>query len=281
MLSTDGLGYRYGTTWAIRGVNAELKPGITGLLGPNGAGKTTLMRLLLGLLEPSEGSVSLFGRNPAKDPTVRLQVGYLPQTFSPPASSRVKSYLEYLALLSGMSPAAARSAVTAGLESVRLTSYANRRLKELSGGMIRRVGIAQATLHSPKLLITDEPATGLDPEERLSLFDNLRELADRRPVLLSSHLVEEVEREAEHVWFLSNGKLVWAGTVQDAVTAMRGQVRTGTLPAGKTPVGRVVSRKTTSEGTVWRAIGDDDRLAVAEPTLLDAYLAHVGRPGDA
>lgn len=162
-----------------------------------------------------------------------------------------------------------------------LADRAKSRLGSLSGGMVRRVGVAQAIMHDPRLLIADEPAAGLDPEERLRLFDNFRAVASERPALISSHSVEEIEREADHVWFLREGRLAWSGTVRDAIKEMQGRVRQGELPEGEQPVGTVVSRKQSAGGNMWRVIGSDSRLPACDPTLLDAYFEHVGRASNA
>ena len=276
MLITKNLGYRYGSRWALRGVDATLSPGVTGLLGPNGSGKTTFMRLAVGLLSPDEGEVTLLGGDPYRQPRLRLGVGYLPQHFSPPEAVRVQEYLECLMLLSGRSGREARRGVAEALATVGLSERGRNTLGSLSGGMLRRVGIAQAIAHRPRLLIVDEPAAGLDPEERVRLYHSLREAAEQRPVLVSSHLVDEVEREADFVWFLRGGELVWVGSVQETVQRMVGRVREGTLSPGETPKGVVVTERRTAGGVTWRIVGDDARLEVCQPTLLDAYLAQVG-----
>ncbi len=280
MLSTDKLGFRYGSQWALRHVSAELRRGITGLLGANGAGKTTFMRLALGLLPPAEGEVSLFGANPMRRAELRLRVGYLPQTFAVPQGMRVAAYLESLTLLAGRSPKEAREGTLEALATVGLTEQAKSRLDTLSGGMLRRVGVAQALAHRPELLIVDEPAAGLDPEERARLYRGLRSAAEARPVLVSSHHVDELEREADFVWFLRRGALTWTGSVEEALTSLRGKVREGILPQGERPEGAVVSERRTAEGTFWRIVGSEPKLQTAEPTLLDAYIAYASPAGE-
>lgn len=274
MLSTDELGFRYGSQWALRHISAELRRGITGLLGANGAGKTTFMRLALGLLPPDEGEVSLFGTNPMRHPELRLRVGYLPQTFAVPQGMRVAAYLESLTLLAGRTPNEAREGTLEALATVGLKERAKSRLGTLSGGMLRRVGVAQALAHRPELLIVDEPAAGLDPEERARLYRALRSAAEVRPVLVSSHHVDELEREADSVWFLRRGKLTWTGSVDEALASLRGKVREGVLPKGERPEGVVVTERRTADGTFWRIVGEDTRLQSAKPALLDAYIAY-------
>jgi ABC-2 type transport system ATP-binding protein len=278
---TTNLGLHYGSNWAVRSLNTELKPGITGLVGPNGSGKTTFMRLIMGLLRPSEGHVDLFGADPFRKAETRLRVGYLPQTFDPPRTARVGDYLQFLTLLAGVDPGKVRRCVQEALETVNLTERRRSPVSSLSGGMLRRLGVAQSIAHSPNLLIADEPGTGLDPEERLRLYRSLRQTADQRPVLVSSHLVDELEWEADHIWFMKRGRLVWTGSVREALNSVAGQVREGALPAGEVPLGVVVSRRDTDNGVSWRVFGEDDRLTPVQPTMRDVYFARVGGGGSA
>lgn len=235
------------------------------------------MRLAIGLLRPHEGAVFLLGRDPYRYPGQRLGVGYLPQHFQGPSAMPVIEYLTCLALLAGVERRAAARAVLEALETVGLRERSKSPLGTLSGGMLRRVGLAQALVHEPRLLIVDEPAAGLDPQERVRLYDTLRQASAHRPVLVSSHLVEEVEREADWVWIMAAGELVWTGRIAEAVATAEGRVREGILPQAVRPDGQVVLRRPQPEGVLWRVIGGDGRLAPARPTLLDAYLLHVGR----
>lgn len=273
----DQVDYAYGSVQAIKSVSFELTSGLTGLVGRNGAGKTTMMRLALGILVPTRGQVRLFDRDPARDPAWRLRVGYLPQTFEPPRGSRVSDYLTTLGLLSGIPRSQVRRAVDSALETVGLLDRRRSRLGSLSGGMLRRVGVAQAIMHDPDLLILDEPASGLDPEERIRLYDTLRQFAATRPVLVSTHHVDELEREADQIWMLSRGCLVWAGTLRGALQSVAGLVREGELSEWEVPRGQVIAKRSTANGVRWRIVGEDQRLSVCDPTLLDAYLFHVGR----
>lgn len=275
----DTVDYHYGRHCAVAGVTARLSGGITGLLGRNGAGKTTLMRLAMGLLVPSGGQVRLLGADPARQPSCRLRAGYLPQSFEPPRNMRVRAYVETLALLSGVPQRRVRAAVEDALAQVGLLDKASSRLGALSGGMLRRVGVAQAIVHSPDVLIVDEPAAGLDPEERVRLYHTLRQLSARCPVLVSTHHVDELEREADHLWMLRRGKLTWQGSIPEALRSVAGLVREGVLAEGERPAGRAISERPTAAGIRWRTLGDDPRLLPAEPTLLDAYIHHAGQEG--
>lgn len=272
----ENVDYHYGHRQAVAGVTARLSGGITGLLGRNGAGKTTLMRLAIGLLTPSGGRVRLLGADPVRRPSCRRRAGYLPQSFEPPRNMRVRDYVETLALLSGVPHRRAREAVERALAQVGLLDRAASRLGALSGGMLRRVGVAQAIAHDPELLIVDEPAAGLDPEERVRLYHMLRQFAQERPVLVSSHHVEELEREADCLWMLRRGELVWQGSVPDALRSVEGLVREGVLPEGERPLGRAIAQRPTACGARWRVLGDDPRLPPCAPTLLDAYIFHAG-----
>lgn len=276
ILRFEHLGYRYGSKWALRDATGLLRMGITGLLGPNGAGKTTLMRLAMGLFSPHEGSVALLGRDPSRHPEQRLYAGYLPQVFDPPRYMRVADYVQCLALLAGCNRKEVGAAVDRSLDAVGLVDQRRSLIGSLSGGMIRRVGLAQALAHQPEVLILDEPVAGLDPEERIRLYSALRQEASTRPVLVSSHLVDEIEREADCVWMMCEGKLVWAGTVKEALQSFKGCVREGVLPSPNKPNGHVVFSRPASEGRLWRIIGGDERLAVCEPSLLDVYMHYVG-----
>lgn len=278
-LELNNLSYRYADEWAVKEVTARLGTGITGLLGPNGAGKTTLMRLSLGLLSPSEGQVWLLGGNPFQIPSLRLNVGYLPQRFDPPLSIRVGEYLQTMALLAGLSQRDLNQKVTKALMAVGLEDRRGSALGTLSGGMVRRVGVAQALIHEPKIMIMDEPAVGLDPEERNRLYEVLRAAAPQSSILISSHQVEELEREAESVWIISKGRLAFAGSVYDALRSVSGSVRMGVLPPGIEPQGRVVEYRTVKEGVSWRIVGEDARLAIVPPTLRDVYMLHVSAEG--
>lgn len=275
ILTFAGVGYRYGERWAVQGFTAALPSGITGLLGANGAGKTTLMRLAMGLLSPTAGSVRLLGADPVHQPEQRLRVGYLPQHFDPPRWMRVRDYVESLTLLAGRNMREARTAVSDVLERVGLAEYRLKPLSALSGGMLRRVGIAQALAHDPHLLMMDEPAAGLDPEERMRLNQMLRELAESKPVLVSTHMVDEIEREADNIWMMRRGNLVWAGAVREALESVRGKVREGILPPGVTPTGRTVTQRPVANGTQWRVVGGMENLPATEPTLLDAYIHYM------
>ncbi|GAA5530387.1 ATP-binding cassette domain-containing protein [Herpetosiphon gulosus] len=197
---------RYGKLWALRDLNLTIEAGMIGLLGPNGAGKTSLIRLLCGIFQPSEGQIRVFGLDPCKQGQkleLRRQLGYIPQ--HPQFDQWLSAYktLEYLAHVRGITPKSLRQqAVEQAFEQVGLTEHANKKIRELSGGMRRRLAIAQALIHNPRLLIIDEPTVGLDPSERMRFRQLLQQLGRDRIVLIATHIVEDVMQTCQQVLIL-------------------------------------------------------------------------------
>ncbi len=216
-----GLTRRFGRNQAVAGVDLETGPGAFGLLGPNGAGKTSLLRMMATVLPPSSGKLRLLGRDPgAYGPRreIRRRLGYLPQNLGYYPSFTVLEFIEYFALLKEMPAARVPAAVAAAVERVDLGDKARAKLRTLSGGMLRRVGIAQAIVNEPDLLLLDEPTAGLDPEQRVAFRALLRELAERATVVVSTHLVEDVGAACADVALMNQGKIVFRGT-PDQLTA--------------------------------------------------------------
>ena len=208
----------FGKNRAVDGVSLELGTGVFGLLGPNGAGKTSLLRMLATVLPPSSGQIELLGRDPrgpADRRDIRRRLGYLPQNLGYYPSFTVVEFIEYFALLKEMPAAAIPQAVAAAVERVDLGSQARARLRTLSGGMLRRVGIAQAIVNSPDLLLLDEPTAGLDPEQRMQFRTLLRSAGESSTVVVSTHLVEDVGAACSEVALMSAGKIVFRGTPDD------------------------------------------------------------------
>ncbi|MDQ3039925.1 MAG: ABC transporter ATP-binding protein, partial [Pseudomonadota bacterium] len=197
-LQMEDVGFRYkGGHDALANVTLKLERGIVGLLGPNGAGKSTLMRILATLAKPTRGQVQWNGEDIARKPDpLRRTLGYLPQDFGIYPMLSAREFLAYLSAVKGISAKGAAARVDACLEQVGLADVADRRLGEFSGGMRQRVGIAQALLNDPKLLIVDEPTVGLDPEERLRFRHLISDLASDRLVILSTHIVSDIEASA-------------------------------------------------------------------------------------
>jgi ABC-type multidrug transport system ATPase subunit len=218
-----------GPVTALQGVNLDVPPGMFGLLGPNGAGKTTLMRILAGLLEPTSGQVTLDGDDILADPqAVWRRLGYLPQDFGFYPHLTGEKMLAHLLELKGVeAPGGMKKLVGALLERVNLASAAKRRVKTYSGGMRQRLGIAQAIAGDPRLIIVDEPTAGLDPEERLRFYRLLAELAEDRIVLLSTHIVEDVNVLCPRFVVIRQGRLVAQTSPHEAQTPLRGKIFEG------------------------------------------------------
>jgi ABC-type multidrug transport system ATPase subunit len=211
----ENLVVRAGRHLAVNGLDLALSTGVHGLLGPNGAGKTTLMRALATVVKPAGGRLSLLGEEitgRADLRQVRRGLGYLPQHFGFYPRFTVREFVEYMAWLKEMPDTAIPGAVQRALDRVGLTDRADTRMKTLSGGMLRRAGIAQAIVNDPLVLLLDEPTVGLDPEQRMAFRDLLRELGLDSSVLVSTHLVEDVAAACTDVVLVNDGRLVWRGT---------------------------------------------------------------------
>ena len=214
----------FGRNTAVNGVTLTLGPGVHGLLGPNGAGKTSLLRMLATVLPPSSGQLRLLERDPKRPAArreIRRRLGYLPQNLGYYPAFTVVEFIEYFALLKEMPSARIPKAVATAVERVDLGVKAKARLRTLSGGMLRRVGIAQAIVNDPQLLLLDEPTAGLDPEQRVAFRALLRDLGERATVIVSTHLVEDVGAACSEVALMDAGLIVFRGT-PDELT-VRGQ----------------------------------------------------------
>jgi ABC-2 type transport system ATP-binding protein len=227
---------RFGRTQAVAGVSLQAGAGVFGLLGPNGAGKTSLLRMMATVLPPTSGRLRLLDRDPGSygpRREIRRRLGYLPQNLGYYPGFTVAEFVEYFALLKDMPPGQVPRAVAAAVEHVGLGDKARTKLRTLSGGMLRRVGIAQAIVNGPELLLLDEPTAGLDPEQRVSFRALLRDLGQRATVVVSTHLVEDVGAACTEVALMDAGKMVFHGT-PDELTA-RGD---GSGAAGDAPLER-------------------------------------------
>jgi ABC-type multidrug transport system ATPase subunit len=227
---------RFGRHQAVAGVSLQAGPGVFGLLGPNGAGKTTLLRMMATVIPPTTGHLRLLGRDPgAYGPRreVRRRLGYLPQNLGYYPGFTVAEFVEYFALLKEMPAARVPAAVATAVERVDLSGKARAKLRTLSGGMLRRAGIAQAIVNDPELLLLDEPTAGLDPEQRVAFRALLRGLGERATVVVSTHLVEDVGAACSEAVLMDAGKIVFHGT--PAELTARGD---GTRTAGDAPLER-------------------------------------------
>lgn len=215
---------KYGAKTALNDVSLNIEQGMFGLLGPNGAGKTTLMKVLTSLIRKNEGVVTVCGIPVEHTKEIRKMTGYLPQDFSMYGNMSVYEALDYLAILSGMGSAVRKKKVPEMLEKVNLIDQRKIRVRAMSGGMKRRLGIAQAIIHDPKVIIVDEPTAGLDPEERVRFRNLLCEIAKERIVILSTHIVGDIEATCENIAVLNKGSLMFQGTVSKLIRMVEGKV---------------------------------------------------------
>lgn len=221
---------------AVDDVSLHITPGVWGLLGANGAGKTTLMRMIAGIMAPSCGEIFYDGI-PIRElkESYRDVFGYLPQEFGFYPEFTVKDYLEYVAVLKGLTPKDSKRRIHELLEQMTLSHVRNKKIIKLSGGMKRRVGIAQALLNEPEVLILDEPTSGLDPGERVRFRNLLSEFAHDRIVLISTHIVSDVEYIATQNAVMKGGKLIARGTTEELVRLVEGKIWTAQIPMNRLP----------------------------------------------
>lgn len=285
-LIVEKLSKTYGrSVQALRGVELNLGPGVLGLLGPNGAGKSTLMRILATVTKPSAGKVLWDSADIARNPdALRDVLGYLPQDFGVYPNLSAVEFLEYLAAVKGIGAVAARKRIGELLELVNLTDAAKRPLGGYSGGMRQRVGIAQALLNDPQLLIVDEPTAGLDPEERVRFRNLLSELSGERIVILSTHIVSDVEAVATSIAILAHGQLLAHGAPEALLASVAGKVWEVVIASAELPELRqkhlVSSTAHRSDGIHVRVVADaapGREARQLEPSLEDAYLAALSR----
>lgn len=269
---------------AVSGISYTMHNGVYGLLGVNGAGKTTTMRMLCTLLKPSEGKITYDGRDIFEmDGEYRKILGYLPQDFGYYPDLTVQDYLMYIASIKGLPSAVARKQVRELLEKVGLIKAKNKKMKKLSGGMKRRVGIAQAMLNDPCILILDEPTAGLDPNERIRFRNLISELSEDRIVLLSTHIVSDVEYIANEILLMRNGEFAHSGTVYELVSSIPEKV--WNVRVGKAEADGYLKRyqctnvKTLSEGVELRILSEhmpNPDAVEEEVTLEDVFLYYFG-----
>jgi len=270
------------TVQALNGIDLEIGTGMFGLLGPNGAGKTTLMRILAGIVNPSSGSAHVNGHDLSSEKgkqAVKSLLGYLPQELGMYPELSAYQFIDYMAILKGLDELGhRRRQVEKVLEMVGLKQEAGRKIKGFSGGMKRRVGIAQALVNDPKLLIVDEPTAGLDPEERIRFRNLLVNLAEERAVLLSTHIVEDIGQTCRDLTVLSRGQVVFRGSPTELMQAADGHVWILTTSATEKPNHdlTVVSMLHLAEGVQYRLVGpnvaDYPQAKLTPPGLEDGYV---------
>ena len=275
--------------WGLKDFNIQVQAGILGLLGPNGAGKSTFMRMLATITKPSEGTITWNGVDIGKSPdALRAVLGYLPQDFGVYPNLNAVEFLEYMAAIKGLSARAARRRIDELLQLVNLTEAAKRPLGGYSGGMKQRVGIAQALLNDPQLLIVDEPTVGLDPEERVRFRNLLSDLSGERIVVLSTHIVSDVEATATRIALVNKGKLLREAAPEDLLKELGGMVWEWIVPSDELPA---LKQKHIVSGTIRRSEGVEVRVVSGSrpevraqnvtPNLEDAYLHFIGRENHA
>ena len=226
----------FGRKKALQGLSLRIPQGMFGLLGRNGAGKTTLMRTIATLLAKEEGTLTVCGVPVERAREVRKLIGYLPQDFNMYPSMSVYDAMDYLGVLSGLDGLTRRLRIPLLLEQVNLANQRRTKVHALSGGMKRRLGIAQALLHDPKVLIVDEPTAGLDPEERVRFRNLLSEVAQDKTVLLSTHIVGDIEAACQNIAILDQGQLLYGGTVSGLLERAQGAVYSATVGQGELEV---------------------------------------------
>jgi ABC-2 type transport system ATP-binding protein len=274
-----------GAVRALNGVQLSLGPGVLGLLGPNGAGKSTLMRILATITQPSSGRVLWNDADIARHPdSLRTTLGYLPQDFGVYPNLNAFEFLEYLAAVKGIAAGPARARIRELLELVNLTGAAKRPLGGYSGGMRQRIGIAQALLNDPQMLIVDEPTAGLDPEERVRFRNLLSELSGERIVILSTHIVSDIEAVATSIAIMEQGHLLAHDSPEGLLGSVAGKVWEVVIPSAELGALRqkhlVSSTAHRSDGIHARVVADAAPTGVMrelDPSLEDAYLATLVR----
>ena len=283
-LVIDNVSKRYSRdVWGLREFSLSLSPGVLGLLGPNGAGKTTLMRIVATISTPSGGRVTWNGSDIVRSPDgLRGMLGYLPQDFGVYPNLTPVEFLSYIAAAKGLDAPTTRRRIDELLLLVNLDGERNQRLGGFSGGMRQRVGIAQALLNDPRLLIVDEPTAGLDPEERVRFRNLLSDLSGERIVILSTHIVSDVEAVATDIAVIARGRLVVHAHPEALLAGVRGKVWEWTLPSSELTSARsrfhISSTLRRSDGFLCRVIASDPPAPGArsvEPSLEDAYLHRV------
>ena len=283
-LTISDLTKDFGSFRAVDQVTFTMHSGVYGLLGVNGAGKTTLMRMLTTLIRPTGGEIRWDGQDVFRmDSAYRKLLGYLPQDFGCYPDFSIYDYLMYIASIKGIRPAAAKQRALRLLKQVGLSQAGHKKMKTLSGGMKRRVGIAQAMLNDPKILILDEPTAGLDPNERIRFRNLISELSEDRIVLLSTHIVSDIEYIASEILLMKDGRITLSGTAEEVIASMPERVWLFSVPREQVDrylaAYRVSNLKTTPTGATLRilsaecpAIGAVETAA----TLEDVFLHYFG-----
>lgn len=285
-IKIENLSKSYGKKQALCNVDLTIGQGMFGLLGRNGAGKTTLMKTIATLLTKQNGEVTVCGHSVEKAAEVRRIIGYLPQDFSMYPGMTVYDALDYLGVLSGMNKEQRKKRIPMLLKQVNLVEHKNKKVRALSGGMRQRLGIAQALLHEPKVLIVDEPTAGLDPEERVRFRNLLCEVAENKIVLLSTHIVGDVEATCEKIAIFEEGHILFNGTITDLCKKAEGNVYKAEVMQKDLSKIRstytVTSTQAKGENCIVRFISPNAVPAIGmpdTPTTEDAYIFCLNQAG--
>ncbi len=287
-LKMNTLTKEFQTLRAVNGISYTMHNGVYGLLGVNGAGKTTLMRMLCTLMKPDSGSITWNGVDIFKlDGEYRKLLGYLPQEFGFYPEFSVYDYLMYIASIKGLRPTTAKKRIETLLSQVGMSKARNKKMKKLSGGMKRRVGIAQAMLNDPKILILDEPTAGLDPNERIRFRNLISELSEDRMVLLSTHIVSDIEYIANEILLMKDGSLTLSGTAEEIIASIPEKIWNCTV--FKSEISNYMKQykisniKTVADGAQLRVISLEspcEHAVLESATLEDAFLYYFGEKAE-
>lgn len=277
-LKLDRVTKNYGSKIACDRISLSLTKGVYGLLGANGAGKTTLMRMMCGVLKPDSGSISFDGSDVSSE-EYRDVLGYLPQDFGYYPEFTAQDFMMYIAALKGLTKTRAKAKTDELLELVSLKNEAKKKIKTFSGGMKQRLGIAQAMLNDPKILILDEPTAGLDPKERVRFRNLISRMGADRIILLSTHIVSDVEYIADTILVMKSGQMIHSGSLEEIIGVIKGKVWECTVPqkladelAAAYPV---INIRNEAEGVFLRLVCDEkpcENAVNGEATLEDLYL---------
>ncbi len=275
------IGKKYGTFYALKNVNVTLENGVYGLLGANGAGKTTLLNILIGVLRESSGQIRLDGQDIRKMGVSYLdKIGYLPQYPKFYPNFRINEFLDYMCCLKGIPAKERQARIVDVIERVNLQEHRKKKIGELSGGMRQRLGIAQAILNNPEILVLDEPTAGLDPGERIRFRNIISQLSKNRMVLVATHIVSDVEYIANEIMILHDGFLVQKGTIAELCETVKGEVwyLRVSEPQAEEVANRflVANMKREKEEISMRIINEEkpaETAEMAEPQLEDVFLS--------
>lgn len=283
MIKIDNVHKKYKLTHALKGVSLEIEKGMFGLLGPNGAGKTTLMRMIMGLNPPTSGSVEVLGQPISHIKALREVVSYLPQEYTFYNKMTVYEAMDYMAILCNIKDKKERRQKTIELlKLVNLIGEKHKKVKALSGGMKRRLGLAQSLIKNPSILIVDEPTAGLDPEERLRIRNLLTTLAKDRIVIFSTHIVEDIAYSCDNLAIISEGKILFSGNKHELIDQANQMVWVDDVEVSEVDAIKekyhVISMTPNKEKVSIRMIGEHvDRGSKVNPTLEDAYMSLMKR----